>query len=139
MYGILENIWENRNQRGDTYWTLSISGQRYSVWDEDLLKGLQEGDKIEFSFIQSGQYRKIVELHKASLKSPAQNRWLDHQEEKGKQIVRMSCIRTAAQLVEAKRLDPTKTATLTLRIAKEFEKHILGEKVRDSPSKKVGK
>ena len=139
MYGILEKIWENRNQKGDTYWTLIISEQRYSVWDADLLKGVQEGDKVEFSFTQSGQYRKIVELHKASMYSPARNRWLDQQERKGKQIVRMSCLRTAAQLVESKRLDPTKKAALALRIAAGFEEHVLQAEARKLAGKKVGK
>jgi hypothetical protein len=124
MYGTLEKVWANKRSDGTPYWTLSISGRRYSVWDGNLVEGLQEGDGVEFSFTQSGAFRKVVAIHKSSGAGSAGNPWLQHQEEKGTQIVRMSCIRTAAQLVDGSRGEPLKKADLVLRVATLFEEHV---------------
>ena len=120
MLGRVENIEESRSKEGSPYWIITISGRRYTVWDGDLIKGLQPGENIEFFFVNSGGFRKVVALHKASSQSNL-NPWL----EKGKQIARMSCLRTAAQIVEAKRLDPTKKATVILKIAGLLETYVL--------------
>ncbi len=137
MFGILESIEENRSQRGETYWSLTISGRRYTVWNEQLTKDLQPGNQLQFSFQQSGQYRKIVELQKISTQNRSLNPWLHQQDERTRRIARMSCLKTAAQIVEGTRLSNMKRAELVLQIARLFEKHILDDQVKSSLDEKV--
>ena len=135
MLGVLENVEENRSQRGDKYWTLIISGRRYTAWDADLLNGIQPGDQVQFAFQQSGQYRKILELRKSS----AQNlgRWFHFQEDRSRRIARMSCLRTAAQVLEGKRPRNMKRAEAALHIARLFEEYIFNEQETRDQVKKV--
>ena len=135
MLGVLERVEEKRSQRGDGYWTLIISGRKYTVWERKLVTELQPGDAVEFSYTQSGQFRKILDLRKSSPHNL--NRWLDHQDERGRRIARMSCLRTAAQILDGKRLGNLKRAELVMQIARFFEEHILGEQQPPDPARKV--
>ena len=138
MQGILESVREKTSEKGYKYWTVIISGQSYSVWDEELLRSVRPGDRVEFSFTQSGQYRKIVEIRRGSHTGLRQNPWLNQQAEKGRQIARMNCLRTAAQLIESKRLDPTRKAELALRIAAQLEQYVLGQASSSPIHRQVG-
>ena len=135
MLGILEQVEEKRSQRGETYWALILSGRRYTVWSPELVQGLQRGDQVEFTYTQSGQYRKLLELRKASPQNL--NRWFQHHNERGQRIARMSCLKTAAQIIEGKRLNSTKKAELVLHVARIFEKHVLGEPTSGPKDTKV--
>ena len=137
MRGIMERLWEKTSQKGDKYWTVIISGEPYSVWTEALLQNLRPGDTVEFSFTQSGQYRKITELRKVLNYNQNLSPWLVQQTEKGKRIARMSCLRTAAQVLDSKRLEPRKKADLIIQIARLLENYVLGEHSDPSVSSEV--
>ena len=137
MQGVLERIWENRDRSGQKYWTLSISGQRYSVWDEVLLKDLRPGDLVEFAFTQSGQFRKIVQIQQATGPSASSSTWLQQQDQRGRRIARMSCLRSATEALEGLRLKPESRAKEVLRIARLFEEYVLGEQKENAPPGKV--
>jgi len=117
MKGTIEKIWENQRKDGEKYWVLAIDGQRYSVWEESLLAGLNPGDAVDFSYTTSGRYKKITRMARAE----------ELQEKRSREIVRMSCIRSAAELVANSEDSPEKKAELVLKLARQFEQHILGE------------
>jgi len=122
MQGIMEKIWENTTQGGDKYWTVIISGGRYSVWDKTLLEALQPGDAVDFLFTQSGQYRKICQLRRLPLHRDSSS----HPEERERHIIRMSSVRAAAHLLEGARGTPENKAQAVLDVARAFETYILG-------------
>lgn len=107
MKGTIERIWENQRKDGEKYWVLQIDGQRYSVWDANLLENLSAGDVVDFSYITSGRYKKITRIARAE----------ELQEKRSRAIARMSCIRSAVELVAGSEGTPEKR----------FEQHILGE------------
>jgi hypothetical protein len=120
MKGIIEKIWENKDKKGEKYWVIAIDGQRYSVWDENLMKNLSEGDLIEFLWKKSGRFRNITKIEKLPEKQA-----LALQEEKSKQIIRMSCIRSAAEILARVEIDPEEKVNKVIKIAKQFEDHVL--------------
>jgi hypothetical protein len=50
MKGEIEKIWKNQTSDGRRYNVLQIGGERYSLWEEDYLDRLQEGQTLEFDF-----------------------------------------------------------------------------------------
>ena len=64
MRGTIDRLWNNDREDGSKYWVLSIDGQRYSTHDADLVRDVQPGDNVEFSFTTSGRFRNLVSLKK---------------------------------------------------------------------------
>ena len=116
MQGTIEKIWENRNQKGETYWVLLINGQRFSLWDGSLLEGLKEGDRIDFLWKSAGRFKNITKITKLSNGNNKQIR-----------IIRMSCIRSAAELVSDAAINQGEKAELITRLEKQLESYVLGK------------
>lgn len=119
MKGIIQKIWENKNRKGEKYWVLCIDGQRYSLWDEKSREPLNEGDSVEFEWVQKGDFRNITKIRKLP-----ESEALDFQERKSRQIIKMSCIRSACELVVRASIKPEQKCKIVIKIAKELEKHV---------------
>jgi hypothetical protein len=116
MRGRIERIWENKTKRGNRYWIISINGKRYTIWDKELLKGLSVGDVVELSWTRSGRFMNVNKIIR-----------LSDDQDKIMQIIRMSCLRSAVELMSgAKRPRPD----TVLKIAKQFEDYVLNIRVR---------
>jgi hypothetical protein len=135
MFGVLENVDEKQSQRGEAYWSVTISGRRYTAWDQSLVDGVRPGDHVAFSYVQSGPYRKLVALSKTT--TERFTRWLSHHQEKGIHITRLSCLRTAAQVTDGRSTSSLRNADIVLRVARLFEDHVRGVQGADATSKKV--
>jgi len=134
MQGTVNRIWHNQRADGSEYWVVSVDGLRYSTWDENLVRGIREGDTVEFAFNRSGRYRNLTALKRAS---PPPFTTADKlvPSPKSLRIVRMSCLRTAAEMVKDSTLLPEQKVSLVLTIAQRLEKHVLGTgETRSSPS-----
>jgi hypothetical protein len=119
MQGIIQKIWENKNRKGEKYWVLCIAGQRYSLWDQKSREPLNKGDLVELGWMQKGDFRNITKLRRLS-----ETEALDFQERKSRQIIRMSCIRSACELVARASMKPKQKCKVVIKIAKELENHV---------------
>jgi len=124
MQGTVNKVWHNHRADGSEFWVLSVDGQRYSTWDRSLIKDVREGDPVEFAFTHSGRYRSLTALKRLpgppSITSdrlgpsPASLR-----------IVRMNCLRTAAEMLKDTTLLPEQKVSLSIAMAKTLEKHVM--------------
>ena len=120
MKGKIDKIWENESKDGKKYWVLSINGKRYSVWDEDYLNGVDEGAMVEYNWKKSGKYQNITELRKIRSEDP-------YLIQKDEQIVRMSCLKSASELLSGMDMEPEKKADMAIGIARKFHKYVKGD------------
>jgi len=121
MEGKIEKIWENE-KNGKRYWVLEIGGEKYSVWDEKYVDGLSEGSVVDYNWRQSGNFRKITDLRKLDVQ-PLNS--------KNEQIVRMSCLRTAGEIISGERLDLRLKIERVLDTSKIFEKYVVTGDIPD--------
>ena len=133
MKGEIERIWKNKTGDGRFYNVLLIGGERYSLWEEGYLDKLHEGQTLEFDFSEAGDYKNISKIYDpAGAKKPSENDALppepqanDYQQgQKARQIVRMSSLRSASQILGGSRIPAGERAGKTIEIAKKFEKYI---------------
>ena len=122
--GKVSRIWHNLGADGSEYWVLSIDGQRYSTWDNNMISNVHEGDLVEFAFSPSGRYRNLTALNR--LPAPPftiANKVMISPE--SLRVVRMNCLRTAAEMLnEASLLYDQKSETV-ITVAKKLENFVL--------------
>lgn len=124
MLGTISKIWRNEREDGSHYWVLSIDGERYSAFEADLVKHLNEGDFVEFTYTQSGKYRNLVCIKPVSrfgfgaCDGPSVP-------PEAIRILRMNCLRTAAEVLKGSSLRPEQRASAALEIAEKLEGHVL--------------
>lgn len=134
MKGEVEKVWKNETADGRKYEVLQIGGQRYSLWEEEYLDKIQEGQSLEFDFRESGDFKNISKIYE----KPGNDRLLESDDKqpeydgRNKRITRMSCLRSAAGVLTGSRIPCEKRADKTIEIAKKFEKYIEDEELADS-------
>lgn len=124
MQGIVDRIWRNERADGSEYWVLSIGGKRYSTWDQRLIDSIREGDSVEFAFTSSGRFRTITALQRSAGPSFATADKLAPSPE-SLRITRMSCLRTAAEMLKDTTLLPEQKLSLAITMAERMEEHVL--------------
>lgn len=122
MKGEVERVWRNETADGRRYNVIQIDGERYSLWDEDYLDRIQEGQIIEFDFRESGDFRNITRIYeKPEQEKPYESGYDDP---KLKKIIRMSCLRSASRVLTGSKIPYQNRAEKAIEIAKKFEKYI---------------
>ena len=139
MKGKIEKIWRNELDDGRVYATLSIDGTRYNLWDKKYLNNLKEGDTVDYEFRKSGKYNNIKSISKANGNPKAEsnskaklpynglnNNGIDQQLKKDLEIVRMSCLKTAALYITQDMIDLPldKKADTIVDVARKFESYV---------------
>ena len=135
MKGVVDKVWENKTDDGKPYFVLKIGGEKYSVWDKKYMDGIEEGSMVEYESAQSGKFKKITDMKKIDLEpgiAPAERKPRDRN---GQEIVRMSCIRSAAALVADFGAPPEEKAEITLGLARRFEKYVIDPEEEMKPLK----
>jgi len=122
MKGEVEKVWRNEAQDGRRYEVLQISGQRYSLWEEDYLDRIQEGQSLEFDFRESGDFKNITRIYEKPESGSEEKR--NGYDGRNRKIVRMSCLRSASQILGGSRIPAGERAEKTIEIAKKFEKYV---------------
>jgi len=123
MKGEVEKVWKNETQDGRRYEVLQINGERYSLWEEDYLDRIQEGQSLEFDFRESGDFKNITKIYEKP--EPGQEgKRNEYEDRRNKKIVRMSCLRSASKVLTGSRIPSQERAEKTIEIAKKFEKYI---------------
>jgi len=140
MKGEIEKIWKNQTTDGRRYNVLQIGGERYSLWEGDYLDKLSEGQTLEFDFRESGEFRNISRIYEpksepseppavepadmTSGKPPEKTPEYAGNGQRSRQIVRMSSLRSASQILGGSRIPASERAEKTIDIARKFEKYI---------------
>jgi len=62
MKGVIDKIEKKQTKNNKDYYLLTVDGERYSVWEAKLIKGLSEGDQVEFEWDKSGDFKKMTSL-----------------------------------------------------------------------------
>ena len=119
MKGLVEKLWDNTDRKGRRYLVLEIGGERYSLWDEQQMDGLQDGLVVDYEWKQSGNFRNITEIEPEKQYSASARA-----KKRDRDIVRMSCLKSAASLLSASELEPNEKGNLTLELAHRFERYI---------------
>ena len=132
MKGAVDKIWENDTKDNKQYHVLEIGGEKYSVWDPKLVEGLEEGSEIEYDWKKSGDYKKITGLRKLDTTPEIEPYRIDR---KQTQIIRMSCLKSASELLHADKIDSVGKANQALKIARKFEDYVTssGDEELDKP------
>jgi hypothetical protein len=118
MLGRIEKLWKN-DANGKPYLVLEIDKERYSLWDEDCLDRIREGDIVEYQWKKAGKFRNITSIERVNTgtSSNASN-------EKDHQILRMSCLKSASTIFSGLDAKPKEKVRLTIAAARCFEKYI---------------
>ncbi len=124
MNGIIDKIWPNKLDDGTEYLVLSIGGEKYSVWDKKYMERLQEGSSVDYSWKQSGKFKKITDINVVEPAPEPEPRIMGKDRER-LEIVRMSCIKSASSLVSEFDAHPLEKGSITLGLARKFEKYVL--------------
>jgi len=122
--GIVDRIWRNERDDGSQYWVISIDGQRYSAFDKQVVGEVQEGESVEFAYTKSGRYKNLTALKRTGASAFTTADRLSIRSE-SLRIVRMSCLRTAAEMLKDTTLLPEQKVALAINMAQKMEKHIL--------------
>ena len=121
MKGEVEKVWKNETADGRKYEVLHIGGERYSIWEEDYLDRIHEGQLLEFDFKESGDFKNITEIY-----APSRNEEKDpvYEDPKLKKTVKMSCLKSASRVLIGSKIPYQSRADRAIEIARKFEKYI---------------
>jgi len=93
---------------------LDIEGTMFSTADKAHVQDLKEGDYVQVQWKKVGGYNNITGIRRIEHPVDAKNR----------QIVRMSCLNSASQVISSTKLPSTKKIERTLEAAKAFEAYV---------------
>jgi len=124
VQGTVDKIWHNQRADGSEYWVLSIDGQRYSTWDKNMIAHIREGDPVEFTFTDSGRYRNLTALKQLSGEPFITTDRMAPSPE-SLRTVKMSCLRTAAEMLKGTTLLPEQKVSLAINMAQMLESYVL--------------
>ncbi|MFX0205007.1 MAG: hypothetical protein ACFFDT_03410 [Candidatus Hodarchaeota archaeon] len=117
MKGRIEKIWDNESRNGQRYLGVSIDGQRYTLWEEKYFDQLQEGDVIDFEWKKSGRFRNITKINM----NEEDNNFAV---KRHKDIVKMSCLKSASELIAGTDVEADKRADMAIDFARKFEDYM---------------
>ena len=124
MKGEVEKVWKNETADGTKYEVFQINGERYSLWEEDYLDRIQEGQSLEFDFKESGEFRNITKIYEnpeSEQKEPG------YEDQRLKKTVRMSCLKSASRVLAGTKVPYLNRTDKVIEIAKKFENYIDNE------------
>jgi len=126
MKGTIEQIWENESRMGQKYLTVLIDGERYSIWDTKYFDLLRDGTEIEYDVRQSGNYKHLTDIKPVE----EQQNFPSYQpNNKDKHIARMSCLKSASEILAPIHLDVDAKRDLVVETAKYFERYVFEDDV----------
>lgn len=121
MKGEVEKVWKNETEDGRRYEVFQIGGDRYSLWEEDYLDRIQEGQTLEFDFRESGEFKNITKIYENPENEPKEPEYAD---QKLKKTIRMSCLKSASRVLIGSKIPYQNRADRAIEIAKKFEKYL---------------
>ena len=129
MLGRIDQLWDNKTDKGQPYQVLAIGDDRYSFWDKKQLGKFRKGDTVEFDWKQAGEYKNITNIELTE----ADNNDNNSSNGKDQRIVKMSCLKSAGMVLGPMDIEPKKKVLATVSVAQYFERYINNE-LDDEPS-----
>ena len=126
MKGEVEKVWNNETSDGRKYQVLQVNGVRYSLWDENYIDQIQEGQPLEFDFKESGDFKNITDIHDGSEGTPGKP---DYGTVRLNKITKMSCLKSASQVLAGSGIPYDDGADKTIEISRKFEKYLNEEEL----------
>ena len=123
MLGRIDQLWDNKTDKGQPYQVLAIGDDRYSFWDKKQFGKFRKGDTVEFDWKQAGEYKNITTIEL----SEADNNDYNNSNGKDQRIVKMSSLKTAGIVLGPLDMEPKEKVLLTVDTARYFEKYINDE------------
>lgn len=120
MRGYIEQVWENESRNGQKYLTVQINGEKYSVWDAKYFDQLQEGLEIEYEFRHSGNFKHLTDVR--PVKGQESQDYKPSSREI--QIARLSCLKSASEILAPVHMDIEDKEELVIELAKRFERYV---------------
>ena len=130
MLGRIDQLWDNKTDKGQPYQVLAIGDDRYSFWDRNKFGKFRKGDTVEFDWKKAGEYKNITTFELAE----ADNNDSNGSNGKDARIVKMSCLKSAGMVLGPMDIEPKKKILATVSVAKYFERYINNE-LDDEPSR----
>ena len=121
MKGEVEKVWKNETEDGKRYEVFQINGERYSLWEEDYLDRIQEGQSLEFDFKESGDFKNITEIYEPSKNEEKEP---EYGNQRLKKTIKMSCLKSASRVLIGSKIPYQNRADRAIEIARKFEKYI---------------
>jgi len=122
MRGVIDQVWENESRNGQKYLTVEMDGERYSVWDTKYFDMLQPGATIDYESRQSGNFRHLTDIEPVDGNG---NGFPPYQpNHKDRQITRMSCLKSASEIMAPVQLDPDTKREMVIDTARYFERYV---------------
>jgi hypothetical protein len=124
MRGIIDQVWENDSRNGQKYLTVEIGGERYSVWDSKYFDILAPGATIDYEIKQSGKFRNLTDVTPVGDNHELPPYQPNH---KDRQIARMSCLKSASEILAPVQLEPEAKKKKVIDTARFFERYVFEE------------
>ena len=124
MKGTVEQIWENESRNGQTYLTVQIGGERYSVWDAKYFDRFQQGAEVEYDFRQSGNFKNITEVNGLTGSPDGEPDQPMYHNDRDLRITRLSCLKSAAGIIAPALMEPAAKRDLVIDTARVFERYV---------------
>jgi len=123
MRGVVEEIWENEARNGQKYLTVQIDGEKYSLWDTKYFDHIQEGLEIEYDVRKSGNFKHLTDITPVK-EGKEQELPAYRRNSRDIQIARLSCLKSASELVAPVHMDIDSKQERVLELAKRFERYV---------------
>ena len=121
MRGTIEQVWENESRNGQKYLTVQLNGERYSIWDNKYFDAIGEGAIIDYDVKQSGNFKHLTDIEPVNNNGELPPYQPNH---KDTQITRMSCLKSASEIMAPVQLDPNTKREMVIETARYFERYV---------------
>jgi len=133
MRGTIEGIVERTSRSGRRYWLVTIDGDRFYAWEPNHARPFSSGEMVEYEWKESSKgYRSIANMERIVDDSDANEPSHPQIDRRDMRIVRMSCLRSAAEVLQSYGRDGVEVDETVLDMAREFERYILGDREDDA-------
>jgi hypothetical protein len=134
MRGTIDQIWENESRNGQKYLTVQIDGERYSVWDTEYFDLIHEGADVECDVRQSGNFKHLVDIRQSN----EQHAPVYQPNHRDRQITRLSCLKSASEILAPAQLDTDAKRNLVIDTARFFERYVFEDGNANVPNQETG-
>jgi hypothetical protein len=133
MRGTIDHVWENETKGGQKYLTVQMNGERYSVWDSKYFDSIREGATVDYDLKQSGNFTHLIDVEPVTGNGNGNGVPPYQPNSKDTQIARMSCLKSASEILAPMQLDPDKKKQLTIDTARFFERYGFEDGMDEQP------
>lgn len=123
MKGTVEIIQEKTSRKtGKPYLQVTIDGENYTCFDTKYFDQLQEGDRVEYEFRQSGEFRNLKAIRK--LEGEPMPDGYQRPDQRERRITDLALLKYATVLASTTELGPQDRVAYTLETVDRFKDYL---------------